>query len=213
MENSDSRTKRAHGCWLSHLECHHLLFKLRVRANVQTVSWGKGTQGMSVEKHCCSHSTGTAEAAMRTRSHCSLCLGMLPLRLRHNNSFSLSLECMAFLWRWVPVSTGCVGASYNEELLYPWLCSLYSSSHWKGKNVSVQVADLETWTQLGNLCMSRQSSTWSTYASAKQCLKTLKSIVSQWSRPDKTIQPAFQKGEHLYFIYCHLIVLIAQRIY
>lgn len=102
---------------LSHLKCHHLLFKLRVWANVQTVSWGKGIQGMSVEKRCCSHSTGTAEAAMRTRSHCSLCLGMLPLRLKHNNSFSLSLQCMAFLWRWVPVCTGCVGASYNEELL------------------------------------------------------------------------------------------------
>lgn len=93
---------------------------------------------------------------------------------------------------------------------YPWLCSLYSSSHWKGKNFSVQVADLKTWTQPGNLRMSRQSSTWSTYALAKQSLKTLKSIVSQWSRPDKTIQPAFQEGKHLYFIYCHLIVLIAQ---
>lgn len=72
---------------------------------------------MNVEKRCCSHSRGTAEAAMQTHSHCSLCLGMLPLRLQHNNSFSLSLQYMAFLWRWVPVSTGCVGASYNEELL------------------------------------------------------------------------------------------------
>lgn len=96
---------------------------------------------------------------------------------------------------------------------YPWLCSLCSSSHWKGKKFSVQVADLETWTQLGNLSMSGQSSIWSTYASAKQSLKKLKSIVSQWSRPDKTIHAAFQERSHLNFMYCHLIALPAQHIY
>lgn len=105
----------------------------RVRDNARTVSQRDGIQGVNVGKHCCSHSTGTAEAAMQTHSHCSLCLGMLPLRLKDNNSFSLSLQCVAFLWRWVPVSTGCVDASYNRGLLYPWLCSLYSSSAWKGK--------------------------------------------------------------------------------
>lgn len=162
-----------------HLACCQLLCKLRERDNVRTVSWREGLQGLNVEKCCCSHSTGTAEAAMQTHSHCSLCLGMLPLWLKDNNSFSLSLQYMAFLWRWVPVSTGCVGASYNGELLYPQLCSLYSSSHWKGKNFSVEVADLKTWTQLGNLSMSNQSSTRSTYASAKQGLKKLKNIVRQ----------------------------------
>lgn len=119
---------------LGHFMCCQLLCKFRVRDNVWTVSWREGIPRMNVEKHCCSHSTGTAEAAMQTHSHCSLCLGMLPLRLKDNNSFSLSVQYMAFLWRWVPVSSGCVGASYNGELLYPWLCSLYSSSHWKGKN-------------------------------------------------------------------------------
>lgn len=198
---------------LSHLMCPQLLCKLRVRDNVRTVSWREGIRGVNVEKHCCSHSTGTAEAAMQTRSHCSLCLGMLPLRLKDNNSFSLSLEYMAFLWRWVPVSTGCVGACYNGELLYPWLCSLYSSSHWKGKNFSVEVADLKTWAQLGNLSMSSQSSTWSTYALAKQGLKKLKNIVSQWCRPDKSIHAAFQGRRHLYFMYCRFVALIAQRIH
>lgn len=126
VQNSNNRTEVAHGCWNEPLTCW-------VRDNAQTVSQRDGIQGVNVEKHCCSHSTGTAEAAMQTRSHCSLCLGMLPLRLKDNNSFSLSLQCMAFLWRWVPVSTGCVSASYNRGLLYPWLCSLYSSSAWKGK--------------------------------------------------------------------------------
>lgn len=133
VENPDSRTEGTHGCWSEPLTC-------RVRDNAQTVSQRDGIQGVNVgiqgvnaEKHCCSHSTGTAAAAMQTHSHCSLCLGMLPLRLKDNNSFSLSLQCMAFLWRWVPVSAGCVGASYNRGLLYPWLCSLYSSSAWKGK--------------------------------------------------------------------------------
>lgn len=197
----------------NHLVCCQLLCKLRERDNVRTVSWREGIQGMNVEKCCCSHSTGTAEAAMQTRSYCSLRLGMLPLWLKDNNSFSLSLQYMAFLWRWVPVSTGCVSASYNGELLYRWLCSLYSSSHWKGKNFSVEVADLKTWTQLGNLSMSSQSSTRSTYALAKQGLKELKNIVRQWYRPDKTIHAAFQGRRHLYFMYCHFIALIAQRNY
>lgn len=118
--------KGHHGCSNEPLTC-------RVRDNAGTVSQRDGIQGVNVEKHCCSHSTGTAGAAMQTLSHCSLCLGMLPLWLKDNNSFSLSLQCMAFLWRWVPVSTGCVSASYNRGLLYPWLCSLYSSSAWKGK--------------------------------------------------------------------------------
>ena len=92
-------------------------------------------------------------------------------------------------------------------------CSLYSSSQWKGKKFSVEVADLKTWTQLGNQSMSSQSSTWSTYALAKQGLKKLKNIVSQWCRPDKTIHAAFQGRRHLYFMYCRLVALTAQRIY
>lgn len=104
---------------LSHLMCCQLLYKLRMRDNVRTVSCREGIQEMNVEKRCCSHSTGTAEAAMQARSHCSSCLGMVPLWLKDNNSFSLSSQYMAFLWRWVPVSTGCVGPSYNGELLYP----------------------------------------------------------------------------------------------
>lgn len=58
---------------------------------------------------------------MQTHSHCSSCLGMLPLELKNNNLFSFSIQYMAFLWRWVPVSIGCVGAPYDGELLYPWL--------------------------------------------------------------------------------------------
>lgn len=126
VQNPTSRAEGAHGCWREPLSCW-------VRDNAQTVSPREGIQGLNVEERCCSHSTGTAAAAMQTHSHCSLCPGLLPLRLRDNNSFSLSLQFMAFLWRWVPVSAGCVGASYNRGLLYPWLCSLYSSSAWKGK--------------------------------------------------------------------------------
>lgn len=144
---------------LSHLKCCQLLCNLRVRHKVWTVSWREGIQGIHVEEYCCSRSTGTGEAAMQTCSPWSLCLGMLLLQLKVNNSFSLCLHHMSFLWRWVPVSTACVATSYNGELLYPWLCSLCSSSHWKGKRFSVELAKLKTWTQLGNLSMSSQSST------------------------------------------------------